>query len=108
MKMEELLKVIENSNVEYKKGNFGELNEKLDLVRDLNFSVNNVNYRINWYHNLMTLFISDNVEVKFTRIEHSGTYPNGYMRNLQFYYCEHCVCLIGLEKYPFDKQDNHS
>lgn len=102
MKVEELVQVLKSAKVEIlHEDEFGTLDDKLDLNRDLYFRVGDIEYYINWFHNLMKLYtVGTTGFTMFTRIEHSGTWPNSYMRNLQMYYGDNCVSVIGLEKYP--------
>lgn len=102
MKVEELLQVLKSAKVEIlNEDEFGELDDNLDLVRRLRFCIDEAEYSIIWYHNMMTLTTGRTTQqTMFTRIEHSGTWPNNYMRNLQMYYGDDCVSVIGLEKYP--------
>lgn len=102
MECEELVEVLKSAGVEIlNEDKFGELDNKYNLIRNLNFKVGDVEYYINWFHNLMKLYtVGTTGFTIFTRIEHSGTWPNNFKRNLQMYYGEHCVCVIGLEKYP--------
>ena len=72
-----------------------------DIERNIHFDIGGNEYAIGWYKNLMTLKQYGNkaMEIKFTNIKHSGTWSNHYKRNLQMYYGNDCVCIIGLEKY---------
>lgn len=103
MKSEELVNVIKNAKIEiFNEDSFCELIEgTTNIERNLSFMINGQEYLIEWYKNLMTLKIRGNsaMEIKFTKIEHSSTWPNEYKRNLQMYYGNDCVCIIGLEKY---------
>lgn len=104
MKSEELVEVLKRSKVEILNvDSFCELVDDTSILeRNIHFKVGCDHYSIEWYKNLMTLKIPliTSFEVKFDSIEHSSTWPNGYMRNLQMRYGGECVCIIGLEKYP--------
>lgn len=101
MKCEELVSVLKMSEVEIlNEREFGEIDDNLKLIRNLHFKVEGVEYYINWFHNMMKIYtVGTTGFTIFTRIEHSGTWPNNFKRNLQMYYGEHCVCVIGLEEY---------
>ena len=101
MKCEELMGVLNQSGVEIlNQDEFGTLDDDLNLVRKLRFFTGGTEYTIVWFHNMMTLHTwKSTQQTMFTRIEHSGTWPNNFKRNLQMYYDKHCVCVIGLEKY---------
>ena len=102
MKCEELVSVLKSSGVEVlNEDKFGQLDDNLNLIRDIHFKVGEVEYYINWFHNLMKLYtVGTTGFTIFTRIEHPGTWPNNFKRNLQMYYKDDCVCVIGLERYP--------
>ena len=102
MKCEELVSVLKSAGVEVlNEDEFGRLDEDLNLVRDLRFCVDDSEYSIVWFNNMMTLHTWNSTQqTMFTRIEHSGTWPNNFKRNLQMYYKDDCVCVIGLERYP--------
>lgn len=96
----ELLKVLKSAKVEVlNEDTFGELNKDYHLNRDVYFMLGGHKYKINWYCNLCTLTTPCGVDILFTKVEHSGTWPNHYKRNLQFKYGIDTVCIIGVEKY---------
>lgn len=102
MKCEELVSVLKQAGVEIlNEIEFGKLDDSYNLIRNLHFKVGRVEYYINWFHNLMKIYtVGTTSFTVFTQIEHSGTWPNNFKRNLQMYYNNDCVCVIGLEKYP--------
>lgn len=75
MKCEELVSVLKSSGVELlNEDEFGHLDYKLNLIRNIHFKVGDVEYYINWFHNMMKLYtVGTTGFTIFTRIEHSGT-----------------------------------
>ena len=110
MKSEKLLELIKQAKIEIiNEHDFGQLNDDLNLNRELKFKINDKEFSILWFKNLMTLKTECGLEVMFKHIVHSSTWPNRYKRNLQFYIDCDCVAVIGLELYPYlDNQDKAS
>lgn len=104
MKSEDLISVLKASGVSIiNEKAFGELDENLDLVRNVQFKNNydGALYNILWFGNLMTLTADGlSLEIVFDSIEHSGTWPNHHAKNLQMRCLGDCVGVIGLGKYP--------
>jgi len=69
--------------------------------RWFSFSVNENSYKICWYHNLITLYLNSDCLLIFNYVIYSGTWPNEYKWNLQFYIEESkCpVFIIPIEKW---------
>lgn len=84
--------IIENEN------SFCNLNSELGFNRIIHFKIRGVSYSIVWFENLLTLNIGE-VEVKFTSVEFSGTFPNKFKMNLQFKHGKDCVCIIPVKEY---------
>lgn len=100
MKSEELIKTINSAGLKIlNEHEFCELEHNNHFNRKLFFMVDDNEYCIEWFSNLMTLTSPCGMEVKYTNVEHSGTWPNRFKRNLQFYYGKDCVAIIGIEKY---------
>lgn len=102
MKIEELIKILNDAGVQILNlDTFGRLKEgTCHIERNIHFKVGDTEYYIEWFCNQMTLFTVGNTsQIMFHTIEHSGTWPNHFKRNLQFRYGEHCVGCIGLERY---------
>lgn len=100
MNSEQLIKVLASAGVELMGlDDFGELNEDLGLNRDLGFSHNGEEFNIEWFANMMTLSHKSGINVMFDKVEHSGTWPNHFKRNLQFKANGNVVAVIGIEPY---------
>ena len=100
MKSEELVKVIKSSKAKLlNEHEFCELDHANNFNRELFFVLLGNDYCIEWFSNLMTLTTPCGLEVKFTSVEYSGTWPNGFKMNLQFIYGKECVAILGVERY---------
>ena len=104
MKYEEVEKVLENCKHIVYKPYTG-----TDFCRDFYFTVFGIEYRIEWYCNIMYLYINNTVQIPFYYFEESGTWPNRFKTNLQFYDNKkesgflvkgNVVCILPIEKYP--------
>lgn len=82
--------------VRYKNGDY-------QFERNINFTVRGTEYKIVWYKNLSTLY-AGNVEINFTAVEFSGTWPNKFKDNLQFYYENEVIAIIGVNNYDTTNQ----
>lgn len=73
--------------------------DKYEYSRDLEFMVSNTNYRIKWFWNESQLFFNGNCMVRFDRCELSGTWPNKYKYNLQFYLNGEVIAVVPVGEY---------
>jgi len=103
MKSENLVKVIKLAGSKLlNEHEFCELNHANHFNRELFFVLLDNEYQIEWFSNLMTLTTPDGLEVKFTSVEYSSTWPNGFKMSLQFRYGKECVAILGVERYAKD------
>ena len=103
MESDKLVKVIKLAGSKLlNEHEFCELNHANHFNRELSFVLLDSEYNIEWYSNLMTLTTPCGLEVKFTSVEYSGTWPNGFKMNLQFRYGKECVAILGVERYKED------
>lgn len=66
--------------------------------REFEFEIRGVKYKIEWYVNLMTLFIGE-FEMLFDEVIISSTVPRRFKGFLQFYYKGNWVADIPLERW---------
>lgn len=72
---------------------------KSGYSRTLKFIVENTTYRIEWWKNVSYLNTANDLQIPFEYVEVSGTWPNGYKTNLQFYRDGEVVAILPLEEY---------
>ena len=105
MNSEDLVKVLKSSGVEIiDEHKFCQLSDDNHFIRDIKFIHNNQEFYITWYKNQMTLSHGCGIDVMFETVEYSGTWPNGFKKNLQFRARDQVVAVIGLEKYAHEKR----
>ena len=63
--------------------------------RNITFSVRDVIYKITWFSNKSTFYVGD-VEIKFTHLKYSDSWPNKFKYNLEFYYYNKIVAILGV------------
>lgn len=67
--------------------------------RTIQFKANEITYKIEWWSNISYLQTNSGLVVPFENVEVSGTWPNRYKTNLQFYNKGVTVAILPLEKY---------
>lgn len=101
MESEDLLDTLKQSGVSLINADFFcTLDKNSDLIRVVEFEHDCQFFSILWFKNMMTLNCPSGIKVMFDEIEHSGTWPNEFKRNLQFKVKGNVVAVLGLEKYP--------
>ena len=100
MKSERLIEVLKDSGVTLlNEHQFCKLDASLGLVRNIDFTVDGDSvYSIIWFKNMLTLTTSCGLEVMADKVRHSGTWPNNYRTNLQFYNYGKTIAVIGIKK----------
>jgi|SRR5690606_1803407 len=73
--------------------------DKYGFSRTLMFTANKKTYTIRWSWNESELYFDKDSLLHFDTCKVSGTYPNNYKTNLQFYLNGRIVAVIPLEKY---------
>ena len=68
------------------------------LNRSFKFIAFDKTYLIEWWKNLCYLYIDD-VQIPFEQVKITGTWPNRYKNNLQFYYNGEVCAILPIEKY---------
>lgn len=58
--------------------------ESSDYDRNIEFIVREKEYRIEWWVNQCYLYVGE-LQIPFVSVLVSGTWPNGFSKNLQFY-----------------------
>lgn len=71
--------------------------------RRIQFVINGIVYRIEWWKNISYLQTQEDLQIPFEYVEVSGTWPNGYKTNLQFYTKGEAVAILPIEKYKEEK-----
>lgn len=67
--------------------------------RDLEFYVHGKKYVIEWWVNGSYLYFNEGAMFSFDNVKVSGTWPNRFKTNLQFYQDGKVVAIIPLEQY---------
>lgn len=98
MNREQLVKVLSHQNITIVKS-FDDKPSNIDRI--ILFEIENKQYKIVWFCNVMTLYI-DKFFMRFHEVEQSGTWPNNAKRNLQFDYGGETVGVIPIEYYRED------
>jgi len=100
MEREELLRVLNSAKIDVINGDkLGTTNDDGLFIRRVGFGFNGSTYSILWFKNLMTLTTGSGLDVIFDDIEYSGTWPNRFLRNLQFLAGGNVVAVLGIEEY---------
>lgn len=73
--------------------------DKNGFSRELSFKVNGKTYKIIWMWNESSLFFDDDSMFRFNKCIISGTWPNRYKTNLQFYLDKRPIAIIPIEEY---------
>lgn len=73
--------------------------DKHGFSRTLSFTIRDRKYKIVWMWNYSELFFEDNSMVLFDKCFVSGTWPNQYKTNLQFYLDKRPIAIIPIEEY---------
>ena len=74
--------------------------------RNFYFTIRGIKYRIEWWSNVRYLLVGEREEVQipFDNFRLSGTWPNHFRTNLQFYdTAGEVVCIVPIE--PYEKEE---
>ena len=74
-------------------------NVEIQSPRTIRFSVDEKEYRIEWYWNQSYLYFENDAMFLFQRVSLSGTWPNHYKTNLQFTQRSETIAIIPLVPY---------
>ncbi|WP_393965778.1 hypothetical protein [Exiguobacterium sp. S22-S28] len=82
---------------------------KYGFSRECEFHVRGMRYAIRWFTNICYLIIGE-AEVLFEELKVTGTWPNSFKTNLNFYQDRYdgepgIVAIIPIEEYPTRKQE---
>lgn len=72
---------------------------EIQSPRVIKFTVNEKEYRIEWYWNQSYLYFENDAMFLFQRVWLSSTWPNRYMANLQFTQRDETIAVIPLVPY---------
>lgn len=97
MKIEDLDKVL-SSNKNIENVQVVKLDHETIFERVRLFTIRGQNYKIEWWTNGCYLWCGE-LSVYFSEVEISGTWPNRFKNNLQFYYDGETVAVIPIEEY---------
>ena len=96
--MEQILRVLNfNKNIDVKPQVV--LDDLSYFNRNIEFTLREVNYNIEWWYNHSFLNIGEAKLLYFTDMEIISTYPNEYKYNLAFFQGESNVMIIPVEEY---------
>lgn len=70
--------------------------------RLIQFVVKGIIYRIEWWTNVSYLQTQEGLVIPFESIKISGTWPNRYKTNLQFYAKGEVAAILPLEEYEVE------
>ena len=56
-------------------------------------------YNIEWWSNISYLLLPNDMVIPFSSVEVSGTWPNEYKNNLQFYHNGEICAILPIEHY---------
>lgn len=100
MEAHNLIKVLKAANATLlNEETFGELDGEANLVRNIDFNIAHKHFNILWFKKLMRLSSQCGMSIMFDNVEYSGTWPNNFKKNLQFYRNGDTIAVIGIERY---------
>lgn len=76
---------------------------EIQSPRMIEFTVNNKEYRIDWYWNQSYLFFGNDAMFLFQKVKVDSTWPNSYKANLQFTQKNETAAVIPLVPYEISE-----